>query len=54
MRAIERASQEIAAKRDVSIQTELLNADAPADCAAGRGRGAFARLRKALAERSSA
>src|SRR6266849_4718318 len=33
MQAIERASQEIAAKRQVSIQSELLNADAPADCA---------------------
>jgi ureidoglycolate amidohydrolase len=33
MRIIERASQETAAKRHVSIQSELLNADAPADCA---------------------
>src|SRR5467141_1251287 len=33
MQAIERASQEITAKRQVSIQSELLNADAPADCA---------------------
>jgi len=33
MRTIERASQEIAAKRQVSIQSKLLNADAPADCA---------------------
>jgi ureidoglycolate amidohydrolase len=33
MQTIERASQEIAAKRQVSIQSELLNADAPADCA---------------------
>ena len=33
MQAIERASQQIAAKRHVSIQSELLNADAPADCA---------------------
>jgi ureidoglycolate amidohydrolase len=33
MQAIERASQEIATKRQVSIQSELLNADAPADCA---------------------
>ncbi len=33
MKTIERASQEIAAKRHVSIQSELLNADAPADCA---------------------
>jgi ureidoglycolate amidohydrolase len=33
MKMIERASQSIAAKRQVSIQSELLNADAPADCA---------------------
>jgi ureidoglycolate amidohydrolase len=33
MQAIERASQTISAKRQVSIQSELLNADAPADCA---------------------
>jgi ureidoglycolate amidohydrolase len=33
LQAIERASQEIAARRQVSIQSELLNADAPADCA---------------------
>jgi N-carbamoyl-L-amino-acid hydrolase len=33
MQTIERASQEIAAKRQVSIQSEMLNADAPADCA---------------------
>jgi ureidoglycolate amidohydrolase len=33
MQAIERASREIATKRQVSIQSELLNADAPADCA---------------------
>jgi ureidoglycolate amidohydrolase len=33
MAAITRASQNISAKRNVSIQTELLNADAPADCA---------------------
>ncbi len=33
MQAIEGASQEITAKRHVSIQSELLNADAPADCA---------------------
>jgi ureidoglycolate amidohydrolase len=33
MQAIEQASQEIAANRQVSIQSELLNADAPADCA---------------------
>jgi len=32
-RRLERASQEITAKRQVSIQSELLNADAPADCA---------------------
>jgi len=32
MQVIERASQNIAAKRDVSIQSELLNADAPANC----------------------
>src|SRR6202165_2358100 len=30
---IERASQDISAKRQVSIQPELLNADAPAECA---------------------
>jgi N-carbamoyl-L-amino-acid hydrolase len=34
MQAVERASQEISKKRNVSIGTELLNADAPADCAA--------------------
>jgi ureidoglycolate amidohydrolase len=34
MDAIKRASKEIGAKRNVSIATELLNADAPADCAA--------------------
>ena len=33
MKAIERASQKIAAKRQVSIESEVLNADAPADCA---------------------
>jgi ureidoglycolate amidohydrolase len=33
MQTIERASQTISAKRQVSIQSELLNADAPADCA---------------------
>lgn len=33
MQAIELASKEIAAKRKISISTELLNADAPADCA---------------------
>src|SRR5258707_2550849 len=32
MQVIERASQDTAAKRHVSIQSELLNADAPADC----------------------
>jgi len=32
MQVIERASQNTAAKRGVSIQSELLNADAPADC----------------------
>jgi len=32
MRAIERAGKEIAAKRNVSIAMELLNADAPAEC----------------------
>jgi ureidoglycolate amidohydrolase len=34
MQEIERASQDLAARRQVSIQAELLNADAPADCAA--------------------
>jgi N-carbamoyl-L-amino-acid hydrolase len=33
MQTIERAAQTISAKRHVSIQSELLNADAPADCA---------------------
>src|SRR5712691_3871460 len=33
MQTIERASRDIAAKRQVSIQSELFNADAPADCA---------------------
>jgi ureidoglycolate amidohydrolase len=33
MAAITRASQNISAKRSVSIESELLNADAPADCA---------------------
>jgi ureidoglycolate amidohydrolase len=33
MQTIEAASQKITAKRQVSIQSELLNADAPADCA---------------------
>jgi N-carbamoyl-L-amino-acid hydrolase len=33
MQRIERASQSISSKRQVSIQSELLNADAPADCA---------------------
>jgi ureidoglycolate amidohydrolase len=32
MQTIERTSQNIAAKRQVSIQSELLNADAPTDC----------------------
>jgi N-carbamoyl-L-amino-acid hydrolase len=32
MQVIDRASQNTAAKRGVSIQSELLNADAPADC----------------------
>lgn len=34
MRQIEHAGKETASKREVSIDTELLNADAPADCAA--------------------
>jgi ureidoglycolate amidohydrolase len=34
MKRIERASNEIAEKRSVSIQWEILNADAPAECAA--------------------
>jgi ureidoglycolate amidohydrolase len=34
MKEIERASQDICAQRHVSIQWELLNADAPANCAA--------------------
>src|SRR6266478_1670312 len=42
MQTIEHASQEIGAKRQVSIQSELVNADAPADCAA--------EVRAALAE----
>src|SRR5208337_201311 len=33
MRKIENARQSISARRQVSIRTELLNADAPADCA---------------------
>ncbi len=33
MQTIERASQTVAAKRQVSMQPEFLNADAPADCA---------------------
>jgi ureidoglycolate amidohydrolase len=33
MQTIEAESQKISAKRQVSIQSELLNADAPADCA---------------------
>jgi len=32
MKAVEQSSQSIAAKRHVAIHTELLNADAPADC----------------------
>jgi len=32
MQSIERAGKEIAARRNVSIRAELLNADAPADC----------------------
>jgi ureidoglycolate amidohydrolase len=34
MQAVEGASQEISRKRNVAIRSELLNADAPADCAA--------------------
>jgi N-carbamoyl-L-amino-acid hydrolase len=33
IRTIETASQSLSAKRQVAIQSELLNADAPADCA---------------------
>jgi ureidoglycolate amidohydrolase len=33
MQRVEQASREISGKRSVSIRTELLNADAPADCA---------------------
>jgi ureidoglycolate amidohydrolase len=33
MRALESTSEAVSAKRQVSIQTELLNADAPANCA---------------------
>jgi N-carbamoyl-L-amino-acid hydrolase len=33
MQRIERAAQNLSAKRQVSIRSELLNADAPADCA---------------------
>ena len=33
VRAMELASQEISTRRRVQIQTEMLNADAPADCA---------------------
>jgi N-carbamoyl-L-amino-acid hydrolase len=33
MQTIERASHNIAVKRQVSIHSEILNADAPADCA---------------------
>jgi len=35
MDGIERASQEISDKRHVSVQTEMLNADVPADCDPG-------------------
>ncbi len=42
MQTIELASQSIAAKRQVSIQSEPLNADAPADCSA--------EVRRALAD----
>jgi len=42
MQSIERASQSISAKRQVSIQWELVNADAPAHCAP--------EVRKALAD----
>jgi len=41
MQTIERAWQDISAKRQVSIQPELLNADAPAECAS-EVRGALA------------
>jgi N-carbamoyl-L-amino-acid hydrolase len=41
MQTIEHASQTISARRQVSIQPELLNADAPADCAS-EVRGALA------------
>jgi len=41
MQTIERASQTISVRRQVSIQSELLNADAPADCAS-EVRGALA------------
>jgi N-carbamoyl-L-amino-acid hydrolase len=33
MQTIERAAKDISSKRQVSIQSEVLNADAPADCA---------------------
>ena len=33
MQVMENASREIEAQREVKVQTELLNADAPADCA---------------------
>src|SRR5437879_386492 len=42
MQTIERAAREISAKRNVSFQSELVNADAPADCAP--------EVRRALAE----
>ena len=41
MQTIERAAQTISANRNVSIQSELVNADAPADCAS-EVRGALA------------
>jgi len=41
MQAIERAAQAISANRKVSVQSELVNADAPADCAS-EVRGALA------------
>ena len=47
MRVIETARQTIATKRQVSIREELVNADAPAHCAAAIVEGAFSSLRKA-------
>jgi len=41
MQTIERASQNSSTKRRVSIQSKLLNADAPADCAPDVSEGAF-------------